>query len=442
MKQLDVIWPLQRPPDVMESAYSYEFCRKTTRRLFDETDLFQLRGWHEWPDSDVLEMASQSEGGISSLGAIVHSDGLISTQGIDGFLWVTDPELVIAPIAVQRMMEKLDAGAEAVLSVFNETGSPLQLATLPAIYLNLSTYLEVAEMLAKSGKDAKETEGIDGEGRGGRSPIVLADHPATPVDAACVLVSRSCLEKMRPRLQAAVSLESPFSCLSQVLLEGVACVIDPSAFIHRFGAYGTGERQDLGDLVPDGAHRLLDVGCAQGGFGAMMRSRRPDLHITGVEMNRVLAEHARPHYHALHVDKIEDVKFDHLFDHINCGDLIEHLYDPWQMFQRLYALLHPGGTLVVSLPNAGHWSIVRDLAAGTFPYLPFGLLCITHIRWFTESSIREGLVSAGFKMDHLHREQVPPTPQGEAFINLLCESGSGDRTSLLTNQLTLRAVKI
>jgi len=163
--------------------------------------------------------------------------------------------------------------------------------------------------------------------------------------------------------------------------------------------------------------------------------------LTGIEMNSAMAAQASQHYNMIYSDKIEDVEFNKTFDHINCGDIIEHLYDPWTMLKRFYTLLNENGSLVISLPNAGHWTIVKDLTAGRFQYIPFGLLCITHIRWFTEENIREALTDAMFEIETFDREQVPPTPQGRAFIDILCNNGMGNRTSLLTNQFNIRAFK-
>lgn len=480
MMRLSVIWPRCTPPDVMEISHSYAFCRKTTRRLFEESDHFSLQRWYDlWdgPWADTMDPSGVDNGaqplsfsnGTQPL--FFSNEGAIQDE-VDALLLVMDPEVVIAPVAVERMLGALASGADVVFPVFNESSASMQSATLPAVYLNLSTYLEVAAMVSVSMEsslkepsyleaaamvsasmetplrdrvvsEAAETQiggQGDGDDKGGRL-FFLKDHSDVWVDASCLMVSPKDLGKVMDRLWAQSAEMGWMNGVCGDLFKGIHAVVERSALVHRFGVYGSGERGDLADLVPETAGRLLDVGCAQGGFGAMMRSKRPDLHLIGVEMSEVLARKARPHYDHVHVEKIERVTFAHRFDHINCGDIIEHLYDPWEAFRRFHTLLEPGGTLVVSLPNVGHWSVVRDLAAGAFPYLPFGLTCITHIRWFTESSLREALHEAGFTIDRFCREAVSPTPQGAAFIEMMCRNGGGDRTSLSTHQFTLRVVK-
>ena len=60
---------------------------------------------------------------------------------------------------------------------------------------------------------------------------------------------------------------------------------------------------------------------------------------------------------------------------------------------------------------------------GNFDYIPVGLQCITHIRWFTEHSIRQALKDTGFFIDVFQKEKVPPTKEGEKFIKTMCRSG-------------------
>ena len=111
------------------------------------------------------------------------------------------------------------------------------------------------------------------------------------------------------------------------------------------------------------------------------------------------------------------------------------------MLKRFHTLLVDGGYLVLSVPNIGHWSVVKALLKGQFQYIPLGLLCIGHLRWFTESSIREALTDAGFLIEIVENLQIPPTPKGEAFILRMCENGCGDKQSLKTNEFIIRSVK-
>jgi hypothetical protein len=48
------------------------------------------------------------------------------------------------------------------------------------------------------------------------------------------------------------------------------------------------------------------------------------------------------------------------------------------------------------VPNVGHYSVIEDLLAGRWDYLPVGLLCSTHYRFFTRRTLEDMLRAAGF----------------------------------------------
>ena len=183
------------------------------------------------------------------------------------------------------------------------------------------------------------------------------------------------------------------------------------------------------------------MGCAMGGYGRALKQLYPDILLTGVEPNPIMAQSAEPYYDEIIRCHAEEANLKDGFDLINCGDILEHLQDPWGMLCHLHDLLRERGSLVLSIPNAGHWSIVKGLLKGEFQYVPLGLLCIGHLRWFTESTIRQALEDAGFDIDLFQSQEIPPTPQGEAFIQDICASGYGDEKSLRTNEFIIRAVK-
>ena len=57
----------------------------------------------------------------------------------------------------------------------------------------------------------------------------------------------------------------------------------------------------------------------------------------------------------------------------------------------------PGATLHVSVPNARHLGLVRDLLLrGTFGYTEFGHRDSTHLHWFTRRDLEAGVSGAGW----------------------------------------------
>ena len=161
------------------------------------------------------------------------------------------------------------------------------------------------------------------------------------------------------------------------------------------------------DAVPDGA-RVLDAGCASGYLAAELTRR--GCRVTGVEADPVAAERARAHCEAVVVGDVEDAgcrgELAALapYDVVLCGDILEHLRDPWSALRALASL---GGLVVLSVPNIAHWTGRRALACGRFPYVEHGLFDRTHLRFFTRSSARELAERAGLTVV---AERFPPAP--------------------------------
>jgi len=157
----------------------------------------------------------------------------------------------------------------------------------------------------------------------------------------------------------------------------------------------------LAAAVPPGS-RVLDVGCATGYLAAELS--RAGCAVTGVERDPDAAAAARAQCDALVAGDIEDaacrdeVAAHGPFDAIVCGDVLEHLRDPWDALAFLATLLAPGGRALVSVPNVAHWTGRRALVRGRFPYADHGLFDRTHLRFFTRSGAHDLVARAGLRV--------------------------------------------
>lgn len=144
-------------------------------------------------------------------------------------------------------------------------------------------------------------------------------------------------------------------------------------------------RPELQARVPRDAARILDLGCASGALGAALKARQ-DCHVLGVERSPVYAARAQEQLDQVLVADVEALDFSHLprVDALVCGDILEHLVDPWRVLRDAVALLPVRGTVVVSLPNVRYWETFWQLGIrGTFPRRALGIFDRTHLRWFT-----------------------------------------------------------
>jgi 2-polyprenyl-3-methyl-5-hydroxy-6-metoxy-1,4-benzoquinol methylase len=148
-------------------------------------------------------------------------------------------------------------------------------------------------------------------------------------------------------------------------------------------------RADLIELLPRPPGRVLDVGCGEGSANEPLRAAGAS-RISGIELLPEPAARARERYDEVAVgDALEVVdQLDAPFDTTLCYDVLEHLIDPAALLRRLLETSAPGGRLHVSVPNASHVSLLRDLIVrGTFGYAPYGHRDATHLRWFTRKDI-------------------------------------------------------
>jgi methionine biosynthesis protein MetW len=162
-------------------------------------------------------------------------------------------------------------------------------------------------------------------------------------------------------------------------------------------------RPEIVALVPPGARRVLDLGCASGALGAALKGRG-EVEMVGVERDPAYAAEARERYDRVVEADVESVPGDlGRFDCLVAADVLEHLVDPWTALRAYARMLDPGCRAVVSLPNVAHWSTFARLAAGSWPRLPEGIHDATHLRWFTLRDAVALCEGAGLRVEHVER---------------------------------------
>lgn len=163
-------------------------------------------------------------------------------------------------------------------------------------------------------------------------------------------------------------------------------------------------RSDVLGMLPSGVKRVLDVGCGSGATGAEARKRFGLDEIIGIEYDPDVAELARRHLDQVFVGDIESIDLPFpagYFDAIICADVLEHTRDPWSVLRRLRPLLSDSGSLVISIPNIRHLSVMLKIFFDRFEYEPHGILDRGHLRFFTRHTVLDMLDSTGFVVDRM-----------------------------------------
>lgn len=155
--------------------------------------------------------------------------------------------------------------------------------------------------------------------------------------------------------------------------------------------YFSHTRFDILPALPTECGRVLEIGCGAGATLAWLRKRPGTTHTTGVEIFPEAAQRAVEYLDEVHcLDFERQVAPAHWdpFDTILCLDVLEHMVDPWRVLHRLATdHLRPGGTLIVTLPNVRHHTVVLPLLLrGRWEYQEAGIMDRTHLRFFSRAS--------------------------------------------------------
>jgi 2-polyprenyl-3-methyl-5-hydroxy-6-metoxy-1,4-benzoquinol methylase len=143
--------------------------------------------------------------------------------------------------------------------------------------------------------------------------------------------------------------------------------------------------------------RVLDVGCGFATTSARIQSLGNE--VTGIDSSpEIEAVAAKRIARVIHGDVVDVDLGDEQFDAIIFADVLEHLPWPVSVLRRYLRWLKPGGSVIISLPNVGLWSVRLAHLFGRWNYDETGVLDRTHLRFFTRRSARWLIGEAGLRI--------------------------------------------
>ena len=173
--------------------------------------------------------------------------------------------------------------------------------------------------------------------------------------------------------------------------------------------YFSQTRLELIPFLPSRRSRVLEVGCADGSFLS---------HVDGISETWGIEPSSAADVANTRLFRVIQSTFDdaapslpkNYFDLVVCNDVIEHLPDHDTFLEDIKNFLVPGGAIIGSIPNMRFYDILfRLLFEKEWTYMDEGILDKTHLRFFTERSLKDYFLSHGFNIElfsGLHKNLV------------------------------------
>ena len=164
-------------------------------------------------------------------------------------------------------------------------------------------------------------------------------------------------------------------------------------------------RSPLIDAFHEAPLFVLDIGCAAGANGQLLKQRFPQAKVWGIEINQAAAQQAAKKLDHVLLGKFEDFDLERegiakgSLDGVILADVLEHMYNPWSVLVALKPYLSSQAQIIISIPNVRNLRLMNALADGYWEYEPAGLLDITHIRFFTLTEFRRVLFETDYHVE-------------------------------------------
>lgn len=161
-------------------------------------------------------------------------------------------------------------------------------------------------------------------------------------------------------------------------------------------------RTDMLSLIEDKkALKVLEIGAAEGNTLLYLKEKGIASHVSGIELVSIPNSNQNNEkidsFAIANIEK-DKIELDKDYDLIICGDVLEHLVNPWKTLTLLKDHLKKGGTIIYSLPNIRYiGALIKIFLLGSFKYEEHGIFDKTHLRFFCKKDAVELSSDCGLK---------------------------------------------
>jgi 2-polyprenyl-3-methyl-5-hydroxy-6-metoxy-1,4-benzoquinol methylase len=160
-------------------------------------------------------------------------------------------------------------------------------------------------------------------------------------------------------------------------------------------------RKEMLKYLPENSKKILDVGCGNGAFASLL-IQKDNPEVWGIELMEKEAIIAQELLHKVFIGNCEKYINDlpnNYFDAIFFNDVLEHLADPYSVLEDLKCKLTPNGVIISSIPNVRFFrTFFKVVFLKDWKYDDFGIMDKTHLRFFTNKSIKRMYEELGYEI--------------------------------------------
>lgn len=199
--------------------------------------------------------------------------------------------------------------------------------------------------------------------------------------------------------------------------------------------YFSHKRENIIALLPDGPHKVLEIGCGFGNTLIEAKKWGKASEIVGVDINNLSVLSELDEFIVGDIETISLPYSQEYFDAIILGDVLEHLQDPWTALKNVTYYLKKGGICIISIPNFRELrTIAGILLKGRFEYQDYGILDRTHLRFFCKKDVVQLISDAGLEIDKI---DFKISPRRKLFNSIFL----GFFEDILVEQYFIRSIK-
>jgi len=179
---------------------------------------------------------------------------------------------------------------------------------------------------------------------------------------------------------------------------------------------------------------VLEFGTANGRMTKYLKEEL-NCEVYGVEIDNEAAKDAGKYTKNLVIDSIEAYSWKEQFrsvefDYIVFADVLEHLSDTKNVLLQVKKFLKEDGSVLISVPNIAHNSIIINLLKDQFDYSANGILDSTHIKFFTKKTFDALVKDCGYLI--AYESAIYLNPEDTEFKNSYDEIPSQIKKHLLS----------